>query len=96
MLKKFYKDIAAAIESDTPPEWFYSDYGLCKNLESWCNCEGLHSFHLHQKMADQFVEAGLSYCFPFYGSYDDYKNEHMLNTVYKNPARLAWIKEHAK
>lgn len=95
ILTQFYKDIAAALESDTPPEWFYSDYGLCRNLVSWCNYEGIHPFRLHQKMTDQFVETGLCVHFPFTKP-GEYATERRFNTVYKNPARLEWIKEHAK
>lgn len=89
-LKQFYREIQAWIDAGCPEhDVFYKDDGICIQLELW------PSYHedLSSKMKQSFRMSGLDEVYPFNeGSPEDYLAE---EDYYKNPARLAWIKEHA-
>lgn len=88
-LKQFYRQMQAWIDDGCPEhEVFSRRCGLCVNLASWAWGD---DFNFDLK--NQFDEAGLHRRHPFNGG----NPEQYLNELdrYKNPARLAWIKEHA-
>lgn len=102
-LKQFYKEMQTWIEAGCPTHpVFVSDDGLCLNLhlftEKVLGEDWNYSLKLRQVLSKQFSEAGLSWLFPFNEgpNYTDAFREEIENhTLYKNKARLAWVKEHA-
>lgn len=90
-LKNFYKAIQAWIDNgctEYNQHHFVIHAGLCGNLD-WMNCK------LRWEMVKQFRAAGLDAKYPF-GGFNTFLTEKESGTIYSNPERLAWIKEHAK
>lgn len=97
-LKNFYKAIQTWIDNGCPEDnqhYFVIYVGLCNNLE-WLGGERIiENCKLRWEMVEQFRAAGLSPAYPF-GGHEELMKEKESRTIYSNPARLAWIKEHAK
>lgn len=101
MLKDFY--VALQTWIDNPGEnpcGFCITFGICDNLENWCCSQ---SFDLGQSntlnlcLVESFKEAGLHPGYPFNkGSIADFSKETTTFALYKNPARLKWVADHAQ
>lgn len=96
LLKQFYIDmnnwIEAAYEGNPV---FRSHTGLCYNLVRWGVDKNLNCSDLQEALVDQFMDAGLDPNYPFNKNDTEYDDERK-GLMYQNPARLAWIKEHAQ
>lgn len=100
-LDRFYVELQAWIDGGCQaPSKFSRAYGLCGNLDGWCAHEDDDAIvfeELSDAMCISFDEAELSDIYPFNSRGDsDYKRERTAGAIYTNPARLAWIKEHAE
>lgn len=95
-LKQFYREIQGWIDGGETPEWFKPSFALCKNLDRFANYRGFNLLSLDLEMMEQFQRRSLSIAFPFNYGIWSIMGEAEAGKVYKNPARLAWIKEHAK
>lgn len=104
-LAQFYTAINEWIELGCPYENkynFVSNVGLCGNLTHFClaNSEDIQPKNkLHSELYNQFIEANLPPLYPFYSNdsladMDQYEIEKQAETVYSNPLRLKWIKDH--
>lgn len=93
-MKEFYQGILQALAGN-PPAWFESRYGLCRNYGNYLY-EMTGSRSTRWDIQDKFLDAGLDRIYPFNDGSNSYEDEVKDGTVYKNPARLAWIEEHAK
>ena len=90
-LKQFYIEMQAWIDAGCPEHEAFRDYrALCSALTHWTE-----SSSLVDEIISSFAAAGLSPNYPFNSSLRDFENENDHNKIYQNPARLAWIKEHA-
>ena len=99
-LKQFYKELQDWIDSGFPPHPYFSKgCGICGNLHSW-DCERIIStetlFGLLEELHESFKLAGLNSHFPFNAHRDHFNEEAGKGLLYKNPTRLAWIKEHSQ
>ena len=99
-LREFYRDVNRAVKAETKPAWF-KNCGLCDNLYNWYqNKAGINYRYkewnrLKFRMLNQFENAGLSRLLPFNQSkMHSYIKECYNDTVYQNPMRLEWIKNH--
>lgn len=92
-LGRFYIELQAWIDGGCKEhECFHHWRGLCGNVAEWQRInapEYTGYFRLWDALGRQFKSAGLDqdHPFPSLGSKTKY---------YTNPARLAWIKEHAE
>lgn len=93
-MKEFYQSILQALAGN-PPAWFESRRGLCRNYGNYLY-EMTGSRFTCWDIQDKFSKAGLDQIYPFNDGSNPYGDEVKDDTVYKNPARLAWIEEHAK
>ena len=89
-LQEFYNEMNKIISYPSyRPDWFYSKVGLCLNCVAYNYSQA--------ELQEHLFSAGLSPVFPF--NNDDaessYTHEKRTDTLYQNPARLAWIKQHA-
>lgn len=95
-IAQFYREIQEWIDSGCPEyRPFLNHVGLCDSLESWC----IRTFperlvDLELELTNQFAESALDDDYPFNAT-RSYWEETTKKTVYKNHARLAWIKAHA-
>lgn len=82
-LKQFYREMQAWIDAGCPEhEAFHTDYGLCFNLELWSHFD-------HDLNAELRDSIGTEYPFNNDSGEDYFSEIHH----YKNPARLAWVKD---
>jgi hypothetical protein len=89
--KQFYKDILEWIETGEPAsDTFSSNVGLCSSLLRWLGDDPKPYVDLLQ----DFKDAGLCFNYPFC-SYTMYACEQLAGSIYTNPKRLEWIKDHA-
>lgn len=100
-LARFYRELQAWIDGGREaPSKFSNAYGLCGNLDSWCAHEDDDTVVLDElldAMCISFDAADLHEVYPFNNRGDlDYRSERTSGALYANPARLAWIKEHAE
>ena len=87
-LQEFYNEMNKIISDPSyRPDWFDSQVGLCLNCVRYNYSQDELQEHLYY--------AGLSPTFPFNNVRSDYTYEKETRTLYQNPARLAWIKQHA-
>lgn len=101
-LTTFYRDLQAWINEGCPVEndhHFRKDRGLCANLDKWCmfdyEMSHEHSLALDKELEEQFIEAGLNAYYPFNKANRIFFKEECDNwTMFENPERLAWIKNH--
>ena len=94
-LKDFYCDMQRWIELGVNHQNFCQDFGLCYNLKLWCKSHNLTSTatgELENEMMDQFLEIFETDAYPFDETFEQYEK----SDLYKNPARLKWIEEHAR
>lgn len=74
--------------------------GLCHNLRLWASRNGITWLSVMTELDLQFKHAGLDFCYPFNSerSHIDsrlsYLDEGKRKMIYKNQARLDWIKSH--
>jgi len=94
-LKDFYKDMQAWINGNCVDSRFSRSAGLCYNLRNWRKTSYIQELRGEQKAA--FVAAGLDGTYPFNdGEDNNYQREKLYGSIYRNQARLDWIKQHAK
>ena len=88
-LQEFYNEMNKIIsDSSYRPDWFYSQVGLCLNCVRYN--------YSQDELQEHLFSAGLSPNYPFNIEGDSsYTDEKETRTLYQNPARLAWIKQHA-
>lgn len=88
-LQDFYNEMNKIIsDSSYRPDWFCSKVGLCLNCVAYN--------YSQDELQEHLFSAGLSPTFPFNNGEDSsYTHEKHTDTLYQNPARLAWIKQHA-
>jgi hypothetical protein len=95
ILSQFCREVQDHLEGTKRSEWFYPDYGLCSNAESWADFTDFGAadyIDLRNKMETEFE--GEDY--PFNNCSLDYENEKKRGAVYQNPLRLAFIKKWAE
>ena len=77
---------------------FCSQYGLCVNLREYLkSTESDHIEHIErisEELKIQFSNAGLNKSYPFNPSGSDFIKERDGTSLYSNPNRLKWVKEH--
>lgn len=88
-LQEFYNEMNKIISDPSyRPDWFNSQVGLCLNCVAYN--------YSQDELQEHLFSAGLSPSFPFNnGENSSYTHEKHTNTLYQNPARLAWITQHA-
>lgn len=94
MLKEFCQEAQRIIDSGRKPGWWWWHDGLCKNYRQFLAVRGIKG----QERSDAIDELhklfdGDRY-YPF-GGEDLYDRERGNGTLYKNPQRLAFIKEYS-
>lgn len=102
-LARFCKDLQAVLASETCPDWFDRDCGLCENIYQWAG--GGHDHHegksLQIALFDHFVSEFGSGQFPFEPGEDhearwrSYNEDASNDRLYSNPRRLAFINQWA-
>lgn len=101
ILQEFYKAILLWVNEDCyKHSIFFTDTGLCLNLIYYAtHRKGLtehEALVLRSEMQDQFLNAELCKTMPFNEDSEHYWIECENYSCYQNPARLEWIKQHAK
>lgn len=89
-LQEFYNEMNKIISDPSyRPDWFDSKVGLCLNCVRYN--------YSRDELQEHLFLAGLSPIFPFNNNDTEssYTHEKHTDTLYQNPARLAWIKQHA-
>lgn len=88
-LQEFYNEMNKIISDPSyRPDWFNPKVGLCLNCVAYN--------YSQDELQEHLFSAGLSPVFPFNNNENSsYTHEKHTNTLYQNPARLAWIKQHA-
>lgn len=84
------------IDTGDNPHKFVKTHGLCSNLILFIGPNSKdfkYRFAILNLLGKQFADAGLDEFEPFRS--DQVWDEGFYPLVYKNPARLRWIKEHA-
>lgn len=99
-LSCFYQSIYQWIEEGCPQHpAFTTDRAICINLWRWAKiCAGLsrdRATTLDEELTRQFKVAGLDPTIPFNMHSATYAEERDTRTLYENPRRLKWIKNHA-
>lgn len=95
-IAQFYREIQEWIDAGCPEnDPFENHIGLCDSLKSWC----IRTFYkqredLELELINQFAESELDDDYPFNAT-RSYWYDSTKKVVYKNHARLAWIKAHA-
>lgn len=85
------------IDTGDNPYGFKTTDGLCNNILLFIAPENQnfkYRYAILELLGKQFIAAGLDEFEPFHS--DQVWDEGFYPLVYKNPARLKWIKEHAK
>lgn len=92
-LKQFYREIQQWIDDGCPDhDVFRKTTAICLSLERWL---GYFDRKVNKILEDSFNDAGLDFVLPFNKDLGEFEVEMLNHSIYKNPARLAWIKEHA-
>jgi hypothetical protein len=100
-LDRFYIELQAWIDGGCKRHRTFSiDYGICATLIDWAFAARLGdrvALDLRNTLAGSFGAANLCPAYPFYAmnGEDEYPAEKLAGAVYRNPARLAWIKARA-
>ena len=90
--RQFYREIQKWIsEGMKDHPIFHKDVGICSTYRLWGH---LNKNKIHDIETD-FETAGLHSDFPFNENLLDYTEERTADSLYMNPRRIAWIKEHA-
>lgn len=92
--RRFYRDLYKWITQDNGGPNFHGFHwhtGLCFNYSIWAKT---HKKKKHSMLND-FIRARFKNAYyPFNGNFIHYDNESSNGTVYANPKRLKWIKDH--
>lgn len=98
-LGRFYIELQAWIDGGCKKHRSFSaKSGICEALYCWANDNGASDaleYDLFLTNTNLFRASGLGSTYPFGGS-TALDRERRAAAVYTNPARLAWIKEHAE
>lgn len=89
-LQEFYNEMNKIISDPSyRPDWFNPKVGLCLNCVAYN--------YSQDELQEHLFSAGLNPTYPFNNDegYSSYTREKHTNTLYQNPNRLAWIKQHA-
>lgn len=91
---QFCRDMLKQIElheSGKPTErWFDYTLGLCHNAGRYNWTLEIYQYGLFYKVLNDSI-------LPFNnGDPKEYRKEHCEDTIYENPKRLAWLREHSK
>lgn len=100
-LKQFYRDLQAWVDAGMPESREFSpDMAICPSLRGWMilnTVSGMPAARLSVENEDLFISRDLYAFYPFNdGSRAEWVEEKATGTFYKNPERLAFIKEMAK
>ena len=96
MLKEYLKAVQAWIDAGKPEGApFWRNDGLCGNSYYFTGCPQA-SYELRRELRRAFAASGLGPSLPFNASYADFLREVYSKSVYSNPQRLEWIKNHAQ
>lgn len=98
LLKEFYQDILKWIEARCPADhpYYTTSFGLCFNLERWKFENNLSvGTELDNLQYRMFAEAGLHPHCPF-EEWNEYCKRKFSGTMFENPQRLAWVRDHAR
>lgn len=92
-LKQFCIELNAWIEEGCPlgNDIFHRDDGICWSFIRWMYFRCKKDLRMDECAARLFNGNR----FPF-GDSERFRREQIYHTLYQNPARLAWIKEHMK
>ena len=96
ILKDFYKDLLTWINEGCPEDNIYNfkvSKGLCSSFLEWTRKNYPKDIFTLGEFSDPFAKEGLDRAYPFNPGLREYIHE---QNKYTNPARLNWIKEHAK
>ena len=109
ILADFYQEMQQAIYGGVSPTRFRDVFlayeGLCENLNRYIDsisCGTARGKEVKAEMVDQFIKAGLDDEYPFNSDWDksesdlSYDSEAKSSTVYENPKRLKWIRDHSR
>ena len=95
-LQEFYNEINEWISKGCPYSVvFATNGGLCRNLSQYLKYNNALAKSPVLAMPEQFLDAGLEFLMPFNESPEDYRDECNNNTVFLNPKRIKWVKDHA-
>lgn len=97
---RFCREMLAALDAKDKPEWFSPEHGLCLNLSEWLGFAinskkpeyAEVSLDMDRKVKDYQARLMSLVAHPFNKTTKEYRNE----DKYKNPLRLAHLREHAK
>lgn len=96
MLKEYLQSVQVWIDRGMPEgKPFWRSEGLCGNCYYFTNCPDA-AFDLRCELRRAFAASGLNRSVPFNESYADFKREVTSKSLYSNPQRLEWIKNHAQ
>ena len=96
MLKPYLKAVQVWIDAGRPEGApFWRNEGLCSNTYYFAGCPQA-SYDLRCELWRAFAASGLWPSVPFNASYADFLREVSSKSVYSNPQRLEWIKDHAQ
>ena len=96
MLKPYLKAVQAWIDAGKPEGApFWRNEGLCGNTYYFADSPQA-SYELRRELRRAFAASGLNHSVPFNTSYADFRQEVSSKSVYSNPQRLEWIKDHAQ
>jgi len=99
-LARFCKAIQAVLVSETRPDWFERDCGLCENIYSWIGGYGAHTSEAlaaQDKLQELFASEFGNGQFPFERGKDrearwwSYNEDASNARLYRNPRRIAFI-----
>lgn len=98
-LKLFYIAMQAWIDSGfkVNPHGFIHCVGLCTNALRYDIATGDFNHEAHTDLKNHLASSfdGDAEC-PFNGCLENYHREKDYSSMYQNPKRLAWIKEHSQ
>lgn len=96
MLKPYLQSVQAWIDVGMPEgKPFWRNDGLCGNCYYFTGHPDT-AFELRQELRRAFAASGLNHSMPFNDSYADFQREVSSKSLYSNPQRLEWIKNHAQ
>lgn len=90
--RNFCKELVAWLDGGEKPEWFNKNAGICYNFSEY-----LLEHDVTIQDGYDYINDLLGGSLPFnFGSSVRYKREIDDGSLYKNPARIAHIREYAK
>ena len=96
MLKEYLQSVQVWIDAGKPEGApFWRNDGLRGNAYYFTGCPDA-AFDLRCELRRAFAASGLNHSVPFNTSYADFRQEVSSKSVYSNPQRLEWIKNHAQ